>query len=96
MALGAPHSALGETNLLKHPTLDQLHALGLHGMAKAFAEIAAGGEADISVVLEEGRNGRSGDHPSSPSMTLLRFAERDEPLLTFIPQHQSHTPETLH
>jgi DNA replication protein DnaC len=31
--------------LLKHPTLDQLHALGLHGMAKAFAEIAAGGEA---------------------------------------------------
>src|SRR3954447_11245150 len=37
---------LGETNLLKHPTLDQLHALGLHGVAKAFAEIAAGGEAD--------------------------------------------------
>src|SRR5665647_2532188 len=37
---------LGETNLLKHPTLDQLHTLGLDGMAKAFAEIAAGGEAD--------------------------------------------------
>jgi DNA replication protein DnaC len=32
--------------LLKHPTLDQLHTLGLHGMAKAFAEITAGGEAD--------------------------------------------------
>ncbi len=32
--------------MLKHPTLDQLHALGLHGMAKAFAEIMAGGEAD--------------------------------------------------
>ena len=32
--------------MLKHPTLDQLYALGLHGMAKAFAEIAAGGEAD--------------------------------------------------
>jgi len=32
--------------LLRHPTLDQLHALGLHGMAKAFAEITAGGEAD--------------------------------------------------
>jgi IstB-like ATP binding protein len=31
--------------LLKHPTLDQLHSLGLHGMAKAFVEIAAGGEA---------------------------------------------------
>ena len=25
--------------MLNHPTLDQLHALGLHGMAKAFAEI---------------------------------------------------------
>ena len=32
--------------MLKHPTLDQLHVLGLHGMAKAFAEIAANGEAD--------------------------------------------------
>jgi DNA replication protein DnaC len=31
--------------LLKHPTLDQLSALGLHGMAKAFAEIAANEEA---------------------------------------------------
>ena len=31
--------------MLKHPTLDQLDALGLHGMAKAFAEIAANGEA---------------------------------------------------
>jgi DNA replication protein DnaC len=32
--------------LLKHPTLDQLHALGLYGMAKAFAEIDAAGQAD--------------------------------------------------
>ena len=32
--------------MLKHPTLDQLHALGLHGMAKAFVDIAATGEAD--------------------------------------------------
>ena len=31
--------------MLKHPTLDQLHALGLHGMAKAFVEIAASDEA---------------------------------------------------
>ena len=31
--------------MLKHPTLDQLNALGLHGMAKAFVEIAANGEA---------------------------------------------------
>jgi DNA replication protein DnaC len=31
--------------LLTHPTLDQLHALGLHGMAKAFADIEAGGDA---------------------------------------------------
>jgi IstB-like ATP binding protein/Major Facilitator Superfamily len=37
---------LGETILLKHPTLDQLHALDLHGMAKAFAEISAADEAD--------------------------------------------------
>jgi hypothetical protein len=31
--------------LLTHPTLDQLYALGLHGMAKAFAEIETAGEA---------------------------------------------------
>ena len=31
--------------MLTHPTLDQLHALGLHGMAKAFTDIEAGGEA---------------------------------------------------
>lgn len=30
--------------MLKHPTLDQLHALGLYGMAKAFTDIAATGE----------------------------------------------------
>jgi hypothetical protein len=33
-------------DLLKHPTLDQLNALGLHGMAKAFVEIAANGQAN--------------------------------------------------
>ena len=32
--------------MLKHPTLDQLSALGLYGMAKAFAELAANGQAD--------------------------------------------------
>ena len=31
--------------MLKHPTLDQLNALGLYGMAKAFAELAESGEA---------------------------------------------------
>jgi DNA replication protein DnaC len=31
--------------LLTHPTLDRLNALGLHGMAKAFADIEAAGEA---------------------------------------------------
>lgn len=31
--------------MLKHPTLDQLHALGLYGMAKAFAELASAPEA---------------------------------------------------
>ena len=36
---------LGEENLLKHPTLDQLHTLGLYGMAKAFADLADAGQA---------------------------------------------------
>ena len=31
--------------MLTHPTLDQLHALGLHGMARAFVNIAADLEA---------------------------------------------------
>ncbi|MBI1776884.1 MAG: ATP-binding protein [Proteobacteria bacterium] len=31
--------------MLTHPTLDQLHQLGLHGMAKAFAEVQASSEA---------------------------------------------------
>ena len=32
--------------MLKHPVLDQIHALGLQGMAKALAELPAGGPAD--------------------------------------------------
>lgn len=32
--------------MLKHPTLDQLHALGLYGMAKAFVEVAGVVEAN--------------------------------------------------
>src|SRR5271165_6978662 len=32
-------------DVLRHPTLDQLHALGLHGMAKAFADLADADEA---------------------------------------------------
>jgi DNA replication protein DnaC len=31
--------------MLTHPTLDQLHALGLHGMAKGFKELAGNDEA---------------------------------------------------
>ena len=31
--------------MLTHPTLDLLHQLGLHGMAKAFGEIEASGDA---------------------------------------------------
>ena len=31
--------------MLKHPTLDQLHTLGLHGMAKAFVDLADAGQA---------------------------------------------------
>jgi DNA replication protein DnaC len=37
---------LGEAILLKHPTLEQLHALGLYGMAKALVEIDAAGQAE--------------------------------------------------
>jgi len=32
--------------MLTHPTLDQLNAMGLHGMAKAFKDMAANAEAD--------------------------------------------------
>jgi DNA replication protein DnaC len=32
--------------VLTHPTLDQLNAMGLHGMAKAFTELTANAEAD--------------------------------------------------
>ena len=35
----------GDANLLKHPTLDQLHALGLYGMAKAIVELSQSDEA---------------------------------------------------
>ena len=38
--------------MLKHPTLDQLHALGLQGMAKAFEDLTASGEADRLGPLE--------------------------------------------
>ncbi|TMJ95460.1 MAG: ATP-binding protein, partial [Alphaproteobacteria bacterium] len=31
--------------MLTHPTLDLLHQLGLNGMAKAFGEVEASGEA---------------------------------------------------
>ena len=31
--------------MLTHPTFDQLHQIGLHRMAKALADIEAGGEA---------------------------------------------------
>ena len=31
--------------MLSHPTLDQLHALGLHGMVKGFKELDANPEA---------------------------------------------------
>jgi DNA replication protein DnaC len=36
-----PRGASCYANVLKHPTLDQLHTLGLYGMAKAFADLAA-------------------------------------------------------
>src|SRR5437016_1738451 len=38
-------TTIRRTTLLTHPSLDQLHALGLHAMAKAFLDIEATGEA---------------------------------------------------
>ncbi|MDW9540629.1 ATP-binding protein, partial [Sinorhizobium meliloti] len=32
--------------MLAHPTLDKLNAMGLAGMAKAFGELVANGEAE--------------------------------------------------
>ena len=50
--------------MLKHPTLDQLHALGLYGMAKAFADLAAAGQAKdlphadwLALLLDRRRHG---------------------------------------
>ena len=34
-----------EMIMLTHPTLEQLHALGLHGMAQGFKELQANAEA---------------------------------------------------
>ena len=34
--------------MLKHPTLDQLHTLGLYGMAQAFADLDAGQARDLA------------------------------------------------
>ena len=33
--------------MLSHPTLDQLHALGLHGMVKGFKELDANPDVTI-------------------------------------------------
>jgi DNA replication protein DnaC len=42
----APATTIEENaDVLRHPTLDQLHALGLHGMARAFADLAAADQA---------------------------------------------------
>jgi hypothetical protein len=44
--------------MLSHPTLDQLHALGLHGMVKGFKELDANPEA------------RALEHPSGSSLGI--------------------------
>ena len=40
--------------MLTHPTLDQLHQLGLLGMAKAFGEVETSGEAAATRALDIG------------------------------------------
>ena len=44
--------------MLAHPTLEQLHALGLHGMAKGFKELEHNPEARGLDHAEFGRVGR--------------------------------------
>jgi hypothetical protein len=38
---------------------------------------------------------RPASWPSSERIALTHVTEGDEPLLTFVPQYQLHTPETL-
>lgn len=69
--------ALTETPMLAHPTLDQLTALGLTGMAKAFADLAQSQDADslthgewLALLLE-----RETTHRHDRRLTArLRFA----------------------
>ena len=56
--------------MLSHPTLDQLGALGLHGIAKGFKDLAANPEAAPSTILNDSAccsttRSRSGDRNAS-------------------------------
>src|SRR6202041_894450 len=62
--------SLGDANVLKHPPLDQLHALGLYGMAKAFADITAADQAKdlphadwLALLLDRETSWRGGKRP---------------------------------
>ena len=70
--------------MLTHPTLDQLHALGLHGMAKGFKELDGNPEARalehpewLALLLEHESvnrrpNGTPDRHPKgTPSFYVL-------------------------
>ena len=59
--------------MLKHPTLDQLHTLGLYGMAKAFADLAAADQAKdlahadwLVLLLDMEASWRRGQTPHGP------------------------------
>jgi hypothetical protein len=58
--------------LLTHPTLDQLRALGLFGMAKAFGEIEASGDAATLNHAEWLRFCSTAKHPGGTRRGCLR------------------------
>jgi cbb3-type cytochrome oxidase cytochrome c subunit len=57
--------------MLAHPTLDQLRALGLHGMAKAFVD--AGDHPDAAALAERYPKAQSRDFDGNPR----RISEAD-------------------
>ncbi len=70
-----PRAALlPQTPTPKHPTLDQLHTLGLYGMAKAFADLAAADQATdiahadwLALLLDRETSWRRGQTPDGPA-----------------------------
>ena len=69
--------------MLTHPTLDQLHALGLHGMAKGFKELDANPEA------------RTREHPEWLALLLEHEPHGSLAHLCRVPALSSHCSNPL-